>query len=190
MKSITLQRTGRPPVAFEGNQLCAVSNEKQEGKQKFERWYELALYETADHTYMAHVAFCSTWNREAPGYVELLSASSLRSLFEALANYDPCHYCVLRPERDEREKTLNGPRNEMARRELRQAFQNLVQEASSAIHYQDSPVSLHTEGGDNVRVEVWIPYELKELLEQRRGPLSLSEVAVEAFRKWLREKAR
>lgn len=190
MEFITLSRTGRPPVAFQGNKLCAFSTEKKEGKEKFERWYELALYETVEHTYAAHVVFCSTWTREAPGHAEVLPFSSLKLLFEALASYDPCRYCVLRPERTEEEKNANGPKNDMVRRELQQSFQHLIQEAVSALKYQDVQTSVHPEEGDHVRVEVWIPYELKELLEQRRGSFSLSEVAVEAFRKWLREKAR
>jgi hypothetical protein len=184
METIVLTRTGRPPLEIKGKKLYEGHSGKIAGKGKLERWFELSLYEAEDNSYLARIAFCSTWTREAPGHTEVRLFASLGLLFEALAAYDPCQYCVLHPERHEQEKIVNGPKNEMARRAITQLFQRLLQGAIDATQYK---VPMPSGSQDNVLLEVWIPRELRDLLEQKRGPLSVSEIVLETLRNWVQD---
>jgi hypothetical protein len=182
METFVLPRTGKPPLELHGKQLCAVSTEKHEDPRKFERWYQIALYEASDGSYVSQVALCSTWTREAPGHTEVLSFPSLPLLFQSLALYDPCLHCTFRPERTEQETKVNGPKNEMVRKGLFQEFQGLIQQAANAIKYQE--VSDTNVRNSQTLLQVWVENDLLSAIEKKRGTHTLEDITHEALRAW------
>jgi hypothetical protein len=186
METIVLTRTGKPSLTFQGRPLGFVSSENKETPQKFERWYEISLYETTQQDYIARVAYCSTWPSEQIRYsgaaVESIQAQTLTLLFEALASYDPCKYPLLRPENNEEEIRRNAKRNFSAKQALIQSFQELTQKAADAIHYQE--VSDTKVRNSQTLLQVWVENDLLSAIEKKRGTRTLEDITNEALRAW------
>jgi hypothetical protein len=182
METIVLTRTGKPSLTFQGKPLGFVSSENKENPQKFERWYEITLFEASTLEYVAYVAYCTTWPSEQLRHTEAMQAKTLSLLFEALAAYDPCKHCLLRPERNEDEVRRNGKRNFSTRQALIQSFQELTQKAATTIEYQEPP-------GTEIRssqtlLQVWVENDLLSALEKKRGTRTLEDITHEALRAW------
>ena len=186
METIVLTRTGKPSLTFQGRTLAFVSSENKETPQKFERWYEITLYETTQQDYAARVAYCSTWHSEQIRYngaaVESIQAKTLTLLFEALASYDPCKYSLLRPENNEEEVRRNAKRNFSTRQALIQSFQELTQKTATTIEYQE-PSGTEVRSSQTL-LQVWVENDLLSDIEKKKGTRTLEDITNEALRAW------
>lgn len=60
---ITIDRTGKPPLVFEGEVIAEVDGKWTNGREN-NRWHALTLYRTAGRRYVLHVAYRTQWQGE------------------------------------------------------------------------------------------------------------------------------
>lgn len=84
-----LDRTGRPPLAFEGEFLARADGEEyldQRGRNP--RWHDISLYRTGAGRYVLHVRYFAEWKDEV-GYDEALVLDGPGGVVAALRDLDP-----------------------------------------------------------------------------------------------------
>lgn len=119
---IILKRSGKRPVAFEGE--LRVQGTTQTGEAK--RWYTLKVYQS-QHELVAAVEYVSTWPHE-PARYDVYIADQPADLAEKLLAHDPLAHVVGYPtgkQFEEKQQALMV--------ELRRRWGNLVTEVLACI---------------------------------------------------------
>lgn len=63
MENITLKRTGKPSLTFQGERLINSDGHWCRGKEH-NRWHEITIYRAEDGRYVVHIQFCTQWQGE------------------------------------------------------------------------------------------------------------------------------
>lgn len=89
LQSYRLDRTGKPPLAFEGEFIAgAYGEEMLDEKRRNPRWHDLELYRTRSGRYVLSVRYASTWKEEV-GFDEVVVVDSPEDVKGELARWDP-----------------------------------------------------------------------------------------------------
>lgn len=94
---IRLQRTGMPPVAFEGVLLAEIADAPvpyEKAKADYRRWHELKLYRHSDGRHVLAIGFRSRHETETP-VDTVIVCDTIVDAYEALRDeeqYDPCEF--------------------------------------------------------------------------------------------------
>lgn len=96
LQTYSLDRTGGPPLAFEGEFLAGAYGsdyigEKARGRNP--RWHDLEVYRLKDITHVLHIRYRTEWEDRAGdgevGFDEARHFTSPEALVEYLREYDP-----------------------------------------------------------------------------------------------------
>ena len=88
MASFILQRTGNPPLKFEGELIAESRPQPVANKKEPNRWHELAVFRTAAGKYVLAVTYRAEWKDEqSHSHAEVHSDSE--SVVAALRQYNP-----------------------------------------------------------------------------------------------------
>jgi hypothetical protein len=94
VSNYTLQRTGLPPLKFEGELIASASSHiRVNGGPLENRWHEIELYKTAGGKWVWQVAFRTCWQGEHDHYRAEVVASDQVVINDLTIEYEPlAHY--------------------------------------------------------------------------------------------------
>jgi hypothetical protein len=129
--SITMRRTGQPPLTFQGELIAEADGHSHTGPGQ-NRWHELALYRTAGGAYVVQVAWRSRYEHESDDDQARLCPDA-RAVADLLRSYDPTQFVQGFP---------SGERNTERQRRLlldiRARFGALISEVLSGAEFAES----------------------------------------------------
>ena len=85
-ETITLPRSGQPPLRFRGELLAESCGERQAGREQT-RWHELAVYRTAGGVFVVRVAYLTRWEGELDR--DEATVTDAAGVGKVLRDYDP-----------------------------------------------------------------------------------------------------
>lgn len=85
-ETVTLRRSGQPPLRFRGELLAESDGERQAGKEH-NRWHELAVYRTAGGQFVVRIAYRTRWEGELDR--DAAEVTDAPGVAAALRDYDP-----------------------------------------------------------------------------------------------------
>ena len=97
LQAYTLDRTGRPPLAFEGEFLAGAYGDAYVRDPERGRWHDLELYRSRNGIYVIHIRYRSNWKEEV-GFDEALTFPCPPDLVTVLGAWDPAAHLVGYPE--------------------------------------------------------------------------------------------
>lgn len=89
MEKYKLERTGLPPLSFEGQLLAEA-----EGQRRNEnRWHEIRAYQTKGGRYVLEIVYRTQWQGETDHHW-VIDAESPKALTEGVKEYNPVMYAL------------------------------------------------------------------------------------------------
>ena len=87
MEKYKLKRSGKPPLAFEGEKLAEAGGKWQAGRE-LNRWHDITAYRTVGGRYILQIEYHSLWQGEE-GHDFVEDADNPGELAEIVLDYDP-----------------------------------------------------------------------------------------------------
>ncbi len=90
MQAYTIQRSGLPPLSFQG-ELIAEQEGKRQASREHNRYHDLAVYQTAGASYVLSITYATIWHGEVSHHFADVFQNE-EQVASALLNYDPASH--------------------------------------------------------------------------------------------------